>query len=155
MLINTAGGMAGGDRFSIEPVARRGRALLAGTAAAEKIYRSTGADSAVAHEARRRRPGAMLAWLPQETILFDRARLSRRIDVDLRRMPRLVMAEAIVFGRSAMGEVVQKAALLDRWRVRRGGKLIFAENMRLDGAVARQACAAGGRRWRRSRRDSV
>ena len=29
--------------------------------------------------------GARLAWLPQETILFDRARLARRIDVDARR----------------------------------------------------------------------
>ncbi|HTQ82024.1 MAG TPA: urease accessory protein UreD, partial [Pseudolabrys sp.] len=87
-------------------------------------------------------------WLPQETILFDRARLSRRIDIDLAASASLVVAEALVFGRAAMGETVEQGLLADRWRLRRGGRLVFAESVRLDGAIAeRLACpavAAGG-----------
>ena len=147
VLINTAGGMTGGDDFSISLSLDEGAQLLAGTAAAEKIYRSTGADSALALTIDAA-AGSRCLWLPQETILFDRARLSRRIDVDLSSDATLVMAEAIVFGRSAMGEVVHEGSLADRWRIRRGGQLIFAENIRLDGVVARKlarpAVAGGG-----------
>src|SRR6516162_3544892 len=59
--------------------------------------------------------GGSLAWLPQETILFDRARLKRAIDVDLAEDARLILAEAIVFGRSGMGEAVHDSFLFDRW----------------------------------------
>jgi urease accessory protein len=82
--------------------------------------------------------GARLTWLPQETILFDRARLKRHIDVELAPDASLLMAEAVVFGRSAMGETVEQGAFTDRWRVRRDGRLVFAETVLLDGAVARK-----------------
>ena len=82
--------------------------------------------------------GARLAWLPQETILFDRARLSRRIEIDLAESASLLMAEAVVFGRAAMGEAMDHGFFADRWRVRRGGKLVFADSVRLDGAVAKK-----------------
>ena len=62
------------------------------------------------------------------------------------------MAEAVVFGRSAMGEAVEQGAFTDRWRVRRDGRLIFAETVRLDGAIARMLARAGGGRRRRRRR---
>jgi urease accessory protein len=92
--------------------------------------------------------GAALAWLPQEAILFDRARLSRSIEVNLAPGARLLLAEAIVFGRSGMGEVVKEGALFDRWRVRRDGKLVYAEGVRLDGEIAQRltetAVAKGG-----------
>jgi urease accessory protein len=147
VIINTAGGMTGGDDFSIKISLGAGANLLAGTAAAEKIYRSTGPDStiAVAIDAAE---GSCCLWLPQETILFNKARLSRRIDVDLRGNASLVMAEAVVFGRSAMGETVQAGRLIDRWRVRRDGRLIFADSIRIDGAIgeklAASAVGAGG-----------
>jgi|SRR5579862_498812 len=147
VIVNTAGGMAGGDRFGIALSVGAGASLAAGTAAAEKVYRSTGA----AAEVRLRLDigeGARLSWLPQETILFDHARLSRHIDVDLAENASLVMAEAVIFGRAAMGETMEQGLLADRWRLRRGGRLVFAEGVRLDGAIAeklgRQAAAAGG-----------
>jgi urease accessory protein len=135
VIVNTGGGMTGGDRFAIEIALGAGASLIAGTAAAEKIYRSTGPDA----EMKVRLDvgeGARLAWLPQETILFDRARLARRIDVELATSAALLMAEAVVFGRSAMGEAVSQGLFADRWRVRRGGRLVFAESARLDGAIA-------------------
>jgi urease accessory protein len=147
VIVNTGGGMTGGDRFGVEFVLGEGASLIAGTAAAEKIYRSIGPDA----EMNIRLDvgeGARLAWLPQETILFDRARLARRIDVDLSESASLLMAEAVVFGRSAMGETMAQGFFTDRWRVRRGGRLVFADSARLDGAVAEKlaapASAAGG-----------
>jgi urease accessory protein len=147
VLVNTAGGLAGGDRFGIEIAAGAGARLVVGTAAAEKIYRANGpaTDVSVRLEAA---AGAILRWLPQETILFDRARLNRRIDVDMAEGASLVLAEAVVFGRSAMGERVEQGELIDRWRIRLGGRLVFAESMRLTGAIATKlaepAAAAGG-----------
>lgn len=135
VIINTAGGIAGGDRFDLDIAAGQGTRLVVTTAAAEKVYRTLGPDSEVSVKLDVA-SGATLAWLPQETILFDRARLSRSIDVSLVSDARLFLAEAIVFGRAGMGEMVEEGALTDRWRVRRGGKLIYAEGVRLDGAIA-------------------
>ena len=148
MLVNTAGGMAGGDRFDVDIAAGGGAELLVGTAAAEKIYRSIGTATQVSIRLELA-AGAKLRWLPQETILFDRARLDRRIDVEMEEGASLLVAEGIVFGRAAMGETVEQGELVDRWQVRIGGKLVFAESVRLTGAVSKklaEPAAAGGAR---------
>jgi urease accessory protein len=148
ILVNTAGGMTGGDRFALDLAVDAGAELLFGTTAAEKIYRSLGPATNIAVRIAVA-PGASLRWLPQETILFDRARLDRRIDIELAEGATLVLAEAVVFGRAAMGEVVEDGALTDRWHLRIGGRLVLAESVQLSGAIAqtlaRPAAAAGGR----------
>lgn len=135
VMVNTAGGMTGGDRFTVALDVGAHAALVAGTAAAEKIYRSLGPDTEVSVTLKVGERG-QLAWLPQETILFDQARLRRCIDVDLADHASLLLCEGVVFGRAAMGEAVEDGTLIDRWRVRRNGRLIFAETMRLEGAIA-------------------
>jgi urease accessory protein len=135
VIVNTGGGMAGGDRFDLAMDVGPAAQLVATTAAAEKVYRTLGPDTAVGVKLAVAAGGA-LDWLPHETILFDRARLRRTIDVALAADARLLLAEAIVFGRSGMGEVVSEGLLFDRWRVRRNGRLIYAETVRLEGAVA-------------------
>ncbi len=137
VIVNTAGGMTGGDRFDIDVSVGTGARLTVTTAAAEKVYRSLGPDTEVGLKVDVG-PGGALAWLPQETILFDQVRLSRTIDVDLAGDSDLILAEAIVFGRSAMGESVLQGHLFDRWRVRISGALAFAETLRLDDAIAQQ-----------------
>ena len=147
VFVNTAGGIAGGDRFDIDIAAGEGSRLTLTTAAAEKVYRAAGpaAQLNIALKAER---GAHLAWLPQETILFDRARILRRIDIDLAEDASLLLCEIVVFGRAAMGERLLHGEFVDRWRLRRGGKLVFAETIRLDGDIgeklARPAIAKGG-----------
>ncbi len=147
VIVNTGGGMTGGDRFAVEISLGEGARLIAGSAAAEKIYRSTGPDAEMDVKLTVGE-GAQLAWLPQETILFDRARLSRRIDIELAENASLLLAEAVVFGRAAMGEAMAQGFFSDRWRLRRAGRLIFADSARLDGDVAAKlaapASAAGG-----------
>jgi urease accessory protein len=147
MFVNTAGGVAGGDRFDTEIAVGEGAQLTLTTAAAEKVYRAHG-EPAQLNIALRAGPGARLAWLPQETILFDRARVSRRIDIDLAEEASLLLCEIVIFGRSAMGERMLSGTFVDRWRLRRGGRLVFAETVRLDGDIgaklARPAFAEGG-----------
>ncbi len=146
VMLNTAGGMTGGDRFAIDIDLGAGARLTVTTAAAEKIYRSLGPDTSI-EVTLGVGPRAALAWLPQETILFDRVRLRRSIEVELARDADLTLAEGIVFGRSAMGEAVMRGSFFDRWRVRAGEALVFAESLRLDGAIAEklaQRAVAGG-----------
>jgi urease accessory protein len=147
VLVNTAGGIAGGDRFAVDIALDRGARLVVTTAAAEKIYRSLGPDARVDVTATLA-DGAELTWLPQETILFDRASLARTITITLVPGAKLLLAETVVFGRAAMGETVHEGFFTDRWRIRCNGRLIFAENFRLDGAVSahlNEAAIAGGR----------
>jgi urease accessory protein len=134
VFVNTAGGVAGGDRFDIEIAAGEGARLTLTTAAAEKVYRATG-EPAELNIALKVADGAHLSWLPQETILYDRARMSRRIDIDLAEGASLLLCEIAVFGRAAMGERMERGAFVDRWRMRRGGRLVFAETVRLEGDI--------------------
>ena len=147
VIVNTAGGVAGGDRFTLGVTVEARARLVVTTAAAEKVYRTLAPEATIDVKLDVA-AGGSLAWLPQETILFDRARLKRAIDVDLAEDARLVLAEAIVFGRSGMGEAVHDSFLFDRWRLRRAGQLIHAEALRLDGVVASRlaqpAVANGG-----------
>lgn len=147
VFVNTAGGIAGGDRFDIEISAADAARLTLTTAAAEKVYRTPGA-AAQLNIALKVGAGAHLAWLPQETILFDRARVQRRFDLDLDEAASLLLCEIVVFGRTAMGERMEQGEFVDRWRLRRGGRLAFAETVRLDGDIgaklARPAVAKAG-----------
>ena len=147
VFVNTAGGVAGGDRFDIDIATGEGARLAVTTAAAEKIYRAQG-SAARLNIALKAAAGSHLAWLPQETILFDRARVLRRFDIDLAESASLLLCEIVVFGRAAMGERMLRGEFAERWRLRRAGKLVFAENIRLDGDIgaklASPAIAKGG-----------
>ena len=147
VFVNTAGGIAGGDVFDIDITAGKGARLTLTTAAAEKVYRAAG-PAARLNIALKAEAGAHLAWLPQETILFDRARIARRIDIDLAADASLLLCEIVVFGRAAMGERMLDGEFIDRWRLRRGGRLVFAETIRLHGDIgaklSQPAIANGG-----------
>ncbi|HEY0292386.1 MAG TPA: urease accessory protein UreD, partial [Hansschlegelia sp.] len=123
VMLNVAGGLACGDRMTVSVEAGPDSAVALSTPGAERVYRSDGAathvETRLSVEA-----GATMGWLPQETILFDRSSLSRRLDADVALDGRLLVYEALVFGRVARGETVEGGMLDDRWRVRRGGGLV-------------------------------
>jgi urease accessory protein len=148
VLINTAGGLAEGDRMTIAVEAGPGADLLVTTAAAEKVYKSEG-DTTALDVTLRLGASARLDWLPQETIMFDRARLARRLDVEMASDASLLLFEATVFGRVAHEERVETGFFEDRWRIRRDGTLVYADTFRLSGALAtrlgRPTVAAGAR----------
>jgi urease accessory protein len=134
ILINTAGGIVGGDKLEFQIEAREDASLSITSQAAEKIYRSNGLTSRISVSLKAE-AGSELFWLPQETILFDRARVERSIEADVATGASFAICEAIVFGRDAMGEKVARGYLRDRWRIRRDGKLIFADALTLDGDI--------------------
>ena len=133
ILINTGGGLAGGDRFSFDITAEADTALTVTSQAAERVYRSLGPAAQVSVTLTAR-DGASLMWLPQETILFDGAALSRTITADLAASARFLAVESVILGRAAMGETVLEAQLTDRWRIRQAGRLIFADDIAFAGA---------------------
>jgi urease accessory protein len=151
VIVNTGGGIVGGDTLRFEVEAGEGASVALTSQASEKIYRSTGTDAAV-DIILRAAPKSSLAWVPQESILFDRARVLRTIEADVAGDATLTICESVVFGRAAMGETVTSGKLKDRWRIRRDGKLVFADAVTLEGeigatlarpAIARGAIAAG------------
>ena len=135
VIVNTGGGITGGDRLTIELQLEAGAALTATSQAAEKIYR-TDSDPARITITARLDDGARLDWLPQETILFERAAVERTLDIEMAASARLTMLECLVLGRIAHGEVLHDARWRDRWRIRRDGRLVFAEDLRLSGDIA-------------------
>lgn len=135
VFINTGGGLTGGDRMDWSVAAGPGTFVTATTQACEKIYKASFGTAAV--ETRITvAAGAKVHWLPQETILFDNASLTRRLDVDLDEDTEFIAVEAVLLGRKAMGEAVSRGLLRDRWRIRRGGRLLHAEELRLDDDIA-------------------
>ena len=135
VLINTAGGLTGGDQMQWEASTVAASTMVLTTQACERVYRSLGGPACV-HTRLEVGANAHLDWLPQETILFAASQLDRRIDIDLAEGASLTAIEAILLGRDAMGEVALDARLRDNWRVRRQGRLIHAEATRLDGTEA-------------------
>ena len=142
-LLTTSGGLTGGDRLRLSIRAGAGARAITTTAAAEKIYRSLGSDSridiALAIE-----DGGWLEFLPQETILFDEARLVRHCIADLAPGAQLLACEMVVFGRIARGERLARGLLHDCWHIRVGGKLIWADTLRLESDIAAQLDAPAG-----------
>jgi urease accessory protein len=148
VIVNTGGGLLGGDTFAMEVVVGDGAELMVTTQSSEKVYRAIAAPSTMAISLTAG-AGASLHWLPQDAILFSGARLVRKIEADIAADAELVIAEAAVFGRLAMGEVLRGGLLADRWRIRRDGRLDYADDLRLDGdltAVLDRPALGGGAR---------
>jgi urease accessory protein len=148
VIVNTAGGMTGGDALDVTIRAGEGARVLVTTQAAEKIYRSIAGETRLMTHLEVA-AGADLVWAPQETILFDRARLSRELHAEIAPDARALICESLVFGRVASGETLDFCSVQDRWRVRIGGRLAFADDVRLQGdiagALARKAVGDGAR----------
>ncbi|MBO9395776.1 urease accessory protein UreD [Shimia sp. R9_2] len=149
VLLNTAGGITGGDRFSVAAAAGTGSHLTVTTQAAERAYRSIDAKPGRLDSTLTLSENSQLDWLPQETILFDGASLSRSLTVNMHKTARFLMVEPLIFGRTAMGETVRKADIFDRITVTRGDKLLFADRVKLSGNIQAQLdrpTIAGGAR---------
>jgi len=147
VFLNTAGGLTGGDRMQITSEAGAGAHIVMSSQAAERAYRAQAGAVAVSEVALDVAQGGRIDWLPQETILFEGAAISRRMTVRLAADATALLVEPVIFGRTAMGEQVHDLHLSDQWRVYRENRLIFADAIRLTGDAHRQmqhrAIAAG------------
>src|SRR3984957_20288154 len=120
-IVNTGGGVAGGDCYSVSLTLSEGAEVEATTPSAERIYRSEGPAASIATRLTLM-PSTRLVWLPQETLIFEGARLERRLELDTSSEAEFLVAETLVFGRLAMGETQIDARVRDSWRIRRDGR---------------------------------
>ncbi|TVP71714.1 MAG: urease accessory protein UreD [Rhodobacteraceae bacterium] len=143
VFLNTSGGLTGGDRLEYRLSVGGGLRMTATTQTAERVYRSTSgqAQITVALEVG---AGAHLDWLPQETIVFDRASARRRTEITLGEGATCLMAETVVLGRAAMGEVVETLDFHDWRMVQRGALPLHLEALRLTDARLRMGVAGLG-----------
>lgn len=130
VIINTSGGITGGDRLAYSAEVAAGAAATVTTQAAERVYRASGGEGRIDTQLTLGADAA-LDWLPQETILFEGGRLARRLNVDMAETATALILEAVILGRAAMGETLDDASLTDHWRITKGGRLCYADALRL------------------------
>ncbi|MGY8998949.1 MAG: urease accessory protein UreD [Rhodospirillales bacterium] len=135
VVVTTSGGLVGGDKISVTIKVGENAKALVTAQAAEKIYRSTGADveinvSLIAES------GSWFEFLPQETILFDRSRLRRKIEINVAKGGKLLAGEMMVFGRLGHGEHFQTGLVHDSWEVSREDRLVWADSLHLESNIA-------------------
>lgn len=138
VMLNTAGGITGGDHFTVKAKADAGALLTMTTQAAERIYRAKGADFGKLETDLTVGPNARFNWMPQETILFDGSALVRRLNVAVTATSTFLMVEPLIFGRQASGETVTSGKLDDRITITRDGVPIYLDGIRMTGDMAAQ-----------------
>ncbi len=134
VLINTAGGLTGGDHLNISASVETSARLNIATQTAERVYKSTGPMGRVSVDLTIGAGGA-IHWMPQETILFDRSALGRSITVDMQDTSELLIVEPLIFGRRAMGETLSHFSISDQWCIRRSSRIVHAEATRFEGGL--------------------
>ncbi|MFL2786922.1 MAG: urease accessory protein UreD [Paracoccaceae bacterium] len=149
VLINTSGGITGGDRLDVKAHAKRNAHMVISTQACERVYRAQANSIGKVNTGLTVSDGAMLAWLPQETIFFDGGQLERRLTLNLEKSARALVIESVLFGRLAMGETQINGHFRDRIDVSIDGDLVYRDTTLLAGDItsklARPAVASGMR----------
>ena len=149
VIINTAGGITGGDEFATQITANDHAKMSVTTQAAERIYKTPDLTLSSMHARLCAKPNAQLYWLPQETILFEGSRLCRRLEAEVAEDSKFLMVEPLIFGREASGETLKSCHLDDSVFITTGNKPIYIDRVKLNGDITailkRPAVANGGR----------
>jgi len=134
VLVNTAGGIAGGDRLEYSVTVLANASIVVTSQAAEKVYRALNEPARIATKLKASE-GAKLAWLPHETIAFNRARISRKTEIEISSGAELLALEWLVLGRAAHGEEMRGGRITDSWRVKKDGRLIWGDSFRVTNEI--------------------
>lgn len=148
VLINTSGGLTDGDKYSARIGWGKDTTAIVTTQASERLYKTREGHAAIVSNLEIAE-GACALWLPQETIMFDGGAYERKTLIDMPSSATLLAIESTMFGRKAMGEVVEDGWLREQWQVRIDGRLVFVDAFELGGAInqslGRRAIANGAR----------
>ncbi|HEY8242050.1 MAG TPA: urease accessory protein UreD [Casimicrobiaceae bacterium] len=132
VIVHPPGGVAAGDTLDIDvDVRARAHAVLAMPGAA-KFYRCATAPSRQ-RIALRVAEGAIVEWLPPETIVFDGARASATLDLDLAHDAVAIGWDIVALGRRARGEAFAQGRWRQRLNIRRGGVPVVDDTLDLRG----------------------
>ena len=143
IVIHPPGGIAGGDQLTVDiELATNAHALIT-TPGASKWYKTRASPSltvappasvpASQRIALRLGQGAVLEWLPQETIVFNRANARTEAIVELADDALYLGWEVLCFGRTAAGETFSAGRFHQRTTIRRRGSIIWNERGTLEG----------------------
>jgi len=143
IVLNTSGGLTGGDRFSFDGAVGTEAWMTVTSQAAERGYRADTGVARVTNHVRVAESGR-LHWLPQELILFDGAALERRLTVDLSMRSELLLVEPVLFGRAAMGERIATLFFHDQVRICRDGLPLYTDAMRFGPEAPAQLAQLAG-----------
>ncbi len=130
VLVNTAGGIAGGDRLEFSVTAIDSASITVSSQAAERVYRALSEPARITTCLKARDAGK-IAWLPQETIVFNWARIHRVTEIEVSSEAELLALEWLVLGRAAHAEEMTSGYISDSWRVKKDGRLIWADGFRV------------------------
>ena len=136
VVINTAGGITGGDVFRTNAVARANAGLTITTQAAERAYRTEAGQTGRIENRLTISEQAHINWFPQETILFNGCALSRSLHVDMATQASFLMVEPLVFGRREMGETLTNGYFRDRIEIFRNGVVSYVDSVLFNGDIA-------------------
>jgi urease accessory protein len=134
VVVNTAGGIAGGDRLECSVTVLANASVTVTSQAAERVYRAL-SEPALIDTRLKLRQAAKLAWLPQETIVYNGARMQRNTQIEISAEAEMLALEWLVFGRAAHGEEIVDGQIIDGWQVKLDGRLIWADRFRATGDV--------------------
>ncbi|MDD2738675.1 MAG: urease accessory protein UreD [Methylomonas lenta] len=131
-LLHPPGGVVAGDHLNIDiGVDNAGQALIT-TPAAGKFYRSSGDSQARQVVNLKVAEQASLEWLPQETIVYEGARLNANMHINLAADSGFIGWEVMALGRPAAGEGFETGEALLNWRITRADRLFYQERLQLD-----------------------
>jgi urease accessory protein len=132
--VNSSGGIAAGDRLSARFAVAPGARVTISAPAAERFYRARPGEAPAEVETRVEiSPDAAVEWLPQGSIAYDGAAVSRRLDVEIAAGGSFLAAEMLVFGRALMGESVRRLRWRDRLAIGRDGSPLLRDAIRIEG----------------------
>jgi len=130
-VLHPPGGIVAGDQLSISASAAAESQALITTPAAGKFYRSGGAQASQSVSLNVA-SNATLEWLPQETIIYEGARLVSNMNIELEAEAGFIGWEVLALGRPASGEGFDSGEATLNWRISRAGQLFYRERLRLD-----------------------
>ncbi|HET7033058.1 MAG TPA: urease accessory protein UreD [Casimicrobiaceae bacterium] len=134
VVVHPPAGIVAGDSLTIDFAAKADAHAQATTPGAAKWYRSTG-RFARSSTTVRAESGAIVEWLPLETLLFDGARARIALAIELSGDARFVGWDITCLGRTASGERFESGRLEQRFDLRRDGELLWCDRIVLEGGA--------------------
>jgi urease accessory protein len=134
VVVHPPAGVVAGDSLTIDVDAGAGAHVQATTPGAAKWYRSTG-RVARSSTTVRVAAGAIVEWLPLETLLFDGAQAAIGLAIELAADARFIGWEITCLGRIASGERFASGRIEQQFDLRRDGKLLWCDRIVLEGGA--------------------
>ncbi len=141
IIVHPPGGIAGGDRLEIKVASRASSHGLITTPSAAKWYGTDG-DNPASQRLDVDLDGA-LEWLPQETIVFDRARVESEINIRASATGAMIGWDHLIFGRKASGESFDTGCFRQSLNMEVEGQVVWQDRLVLQGGDALFASPIG------------